>query len=481
MAGFMSPTILFLQTWGSPERAYGREFLSKALARGYTRYVEPSVGGFAMPLVARTAGYRPEQMECSDVNLYSSVLGCLYAGVDLGSLGVEVDGAPFEFDSNDPVAQAAQLLNVQYYLRMMKREGLYWDALVEDLRERRGDHRAQLEAQLAEQVKRVGGLEYHPWSVWAHLEKVADDPHAVVICNPPTYKGAYEKFFDTAGRLTWAQPEYDVFDAAVDIPGIMDRMKDARALCLVQQQQTPRNAASDAPVYARQLAPEQLVYLNANRPDEVLDMMGGLRSVPRGGTVGLAARKERPWRILPPDYEVTEKSTVRLVPVEVKVANWYRRQWMHRLGLSSGGLPVMVLVDGMAAGVFGYSLTTIMGNPLARFRDCLVLQYAFGAPHELLRLTRLVTMLSLQHSSTRVVENSKNAIMLAAAEGVVTSEFTRYPESKGLRGLMKLDNRQKVGASFKLVYRTVWKPEETPDVILGEFLQKEKQWRKSRK
>lgn len=34
-----------------------------------------------------------------------------------------------------------------------------------------------------------------------YAERIMDDPHTIVFANPPTYPGAYEKFFETGGRV----------------------------------------------------------------------------------------------------------------------------------------------------------------------------------------------------------------------------------------------------------------------------------------
>jgi hypothetical protein len=43
-------------------------------------------------------------------------------------------------------------------------------------------------------------------------------------------------------------------------------------------------------------------------------------------------------------------------------------------------------------------------------------------------------------------------LTLAAAESMVTIEYSRYPEAKGLRGLMRLVDREKSKTGYRLVY-----------------------------
>lgn len=149
MAGFTSPSILFISTWDAPERAYLGELLPKLKAAGYTDYHEPSVGGFAMPLVAADAGYSPAQMTTSDVHLFTSILGELAAGNDMASLGVQIDGEPVDYLSTKPLEQAAQLIWLQMRMRIeAKPDTHYWITMLEDLWNNREAHLDEFRAQL---------------------------------------------------------------------------------------------------------------------------------------------------------------------------------------------------------------------------------------------------------------------------------------------------------------------------------------------
>lgn len=479
MAGFMSPSILFLSTWDTPERGYLSALLPKLRAAGYKHYHEPAVGGFAMPLVALDAGYDPRSMTTSDVHLFTGILGTLLAGGDFEDLEVRYDDRPIDFsECSTDVDKAALLLYTQYLARIQtKPEGEYWKSLCEDLERNSDYHKASFRDQLARMAGRIGGLAYRSESVWEHMDRIADDPHAVIVSNPPTYPGAYEKFFDTKGLLTWKTPDYDIFEAPTDIPEMVRFMEGRKALLVVQQQQTPRNSASPNPPYARQLSEGQLVYINSNRCDEVVELAGGKTAVPRK----MSPRAPRPWPMLPEDYEVRPDSEIRLACVESKYADAYRAEWMHRLSPVPGSNNVLVFIDGYAAGVIGYSLASISSSYSDKWSKHAILRFAFGATHNTLRMTRLATMLSLQHDTLWLTKTPLSTMQIAAAQGLVTVEMTRHPEAKGLRGLMTLDNRQKHPDGFKLVYASDWKKAMTPQEVLAEFLRKEQQWRKSTK
>ena len=65
---------------GTVEQRYLVNPIKNAAKNGYTRFVEPCAGTFAMSNLAIQNGYKPEQIETSDVNMMSTVLGYAITG-----------------------------------------------------------------------------------------------------------------------------------------------------------------------------------------------------------------------------------------------------------------------------------------------------------------------------------------------------------------------------------------------------------------
>ena len=76
MAFFMDPGAMFLGCLGPSEQKFLVTLIETAAKSGYTRFVEPCAGTFAMANLAVQNGFKPEQIETSDVNIMSTVLGC---------------------------------------------------------------------------------------------------------------------------------------------------------------------------------------------------------------------------------------------------------------------------------------------------------------------------------------------------------------------------------------------------------------------
>lgn len=429
-----------------------------------------------MPVVAAAAGWPGSRMEASDTSLFSSAVGMMLAGRDLHELGLTVDGEVVKLPDTGGVDQAAYVLWKQLLTRIeAKPDAEYWRNMVHDIVSRQEEHREALAVDLRKFMDKLGGMNYEPMDLFTHIEQVMDDPHTVVSINPPTYFKGFERFFDTKGRLTWNEPPYEPFDPVEGNHKLTDMMRGKKALLVAQQQKDPGDCSHERPVFARHLSFGQYVYIHSNRPDEVFDITGG----PKVSTRNSMSLTPADCPILPYDHEVTDESVIGLHPINAAVADYYRGLWMHRLNADPGSLNVLVTVDGHAAGVIGYSASTIQTPYQLKWAQMLLLRFAFGAPHQSLRLTRLVTALALNKPTTSVVRTATNSMALEASDGLVTVEFTRFSEAKGLRGLMKLQDRQPHTDGFKLVYTAPWTHDE-PTEVLHRFLAKEQQWRKGR-
>lgn len=159
MAGFNSPSILFLNTWDKPERDWNGNLFRQALASGYTRYVELYAGAFANCMVAVENGWKPEQIETCDVWAYTAALGYAYSGTPLTEMQATVDGSPVPLSGN-AADDAATIIMAQYRMRLSKHDDIdYYRELLADLDINDSEHIGQLRERIASNMVRLGGGE----------------------------------------------------------------------------------------------------------------------------------------------------------------------------------------------------------------------------------------------------------------------------------------------------------------------------------
>ena len=223
MAFFMDPGAMFLGCLNGVEQKFLIELIKNARQSGYTRFVEPCAGTFAMSNLGVQSGLRAEQIETSDVNMMTSVMGYAITSQSLAPLEIHAQGF-----SDEELLDPAVALYAQIYLRTSKNAGNeYFHNILRDLKDRRDEHIESIRRQLEVAKNLLGGMSYRPLDMWEHLKEVKDDPHTIIIANPPTYFAGYEKFYDTQGKMTWKEPVYAMFDPETGHKELYEMMLDA--------------------------------------------------------------------------------------------------------------------------------------------------------------------------------------------------------------------------------------------------------------
>jgi hypothetical protein len=430
---------------------------------------EPCSGAFAMSGVYRQAGFPASMLQASDVCLFSAILGVAFNDGDHAALGVRKwqELIPLE---GDPVRDAAILLYEQVVARMAAKPRVdYWMELETDLERRRDAHIDKL-AYFVEQLRGrfTPGMDYSIESLWDHMRRLSHEPGAVILLNPPSYGGAYERFFNTHGRIEWdAEPSYDVWVPQRDQHALCEESKDWAATLLVIQLAEHGECVHPEPIYAHDKRRGANDYIWTNQPQRIKELMGLTSRIRK-----IADYEKLDNPIVPPSYEITADSVIGVRKLRSTESRYYKDLWIHRLDYAQAGMEFAVFVDGYLVGMAGYGHV-----PLADDEESISLLYAVGAHHDSLRLTRLVKMLCLQR---RVLELTMNAWFIATAERVLTKNWTKHPEAKGQRGIMKLlDRKPHSQYGYELTYAA-----PVGDLSVDEtfelWLSKEKKWKESR-
>lgn len=461
MAFFMNPGEMFLGCLGSTEQKFLVKLIETAVKSGYTRFVEPCAGTFAMANLAVQAGFKPEQIETSDVSMMTSVMGYAITGQSLEPLEIHAQGF-----TDEELLDPATALYAQLYLRTSKSAGNeYFHNMLMDLKYRREEHIANIQKRIDATKSLLHGMSYRPLDMWEHLKEVLDDPHALVIANPPTYFSGYEKFYDTQGKMTWKEPEYQLFDPQTGHKQFYDMCMDAKALVICYQEKKVGEAVGYT-IFARAGTRADLnAYITTNREEEAVALANG-KKIKRP-----AEGKLEPLEcsMLPRDYVITEKSKVQIIPIKAAQAQYYRVLWTHNFVGSSATFNRALLIDGYVAGVFGISKMQA---------ESLFVWYVMKVPHETYRLGRLCYMLAQNKCFTDTLTDELEREKVSK---IRTAMLTKYPENKEVRGIMKLVNRQDDKQNgYKLTYEAEIVANRSEQQTLEEWLRREKQWQNSR-
>lgn len=455
---------LFVGALSTSDKEFLKTLLVNARAKGYNRFVEPCAGALAMSFLAAESGFEPASIEASDVSYFSGVMGRAVSDRSIEDMCIKAEGFTEEELKDPAVALYAQL-----YLRTVSKAGKdYFLEIVKDLKYRKEECVQNIREQIDVVKAKCKGMSYRDLDMWEHLDEVLDDEHAVVVICPPTYTAGYEKFFDTQGRLQWKEPAYGIYDTETGLNDLHDRIRDSKALVIVHEERAIGDYVGE-PVYGRDAGRAGMyMYLTSNRPEEAEQLANGKEIERKAGSKMSPLKKP----ILPSEYVVTAKSQVDVIPIKAENATYYRRLWTHNFVGGASGSAMAMLIDGYVAGVFGYDKFTMS---LGGGSD-LLFKFGMTAPNSQ-RLNRLMYMLA---TNKEIAYTFLDDIQKEVIKGVMTVMITKYPESKEMRGLMKLVAKNPEGRTgYKLKYRCDFQ-ERTKGETLKQWLTKEERWKKQR-
>jgi hypothetical protein len=434
----------------------------------FDRYVIPCCGSFATPEALVAAGAKPENLFCSDISLYSSVLGyildperfILELGFELHSDDAKklVDGLPEETDFD---IGASILLVMKFAQLRVTNEHLRWQ-----MRQFVAD-RKDLHCLYVDTLKRLndslGGLKYEIRDANQHLDEVAEDKRAFAWYAPPYQAGDYPKMFDPREHYTWNEPE---------IPDMtMTMISDY----LTELGKKPVCAAIhvrdfyDVPVFDDPNWRNLFVELAASKRRRYYVFLN--REVERTFTKRQKIKPQKvPKYLVYDNHEINESTEVALVDCDEDVALYYYDLFVKRFGMTVADCYYLFTVDRMVAGVVGIKLSDFIIK-----RDP-VIHETFGLIGPAIRYKRLnrlkLMMMTTREFFDRVHETYLYKFGLPPIEEMRTTVFSKHPEAMGSRGIFKKYSKEQLpDGTYHLKYKATPKDKSVQD-CLSEWLEK---------
>lgn len=421
-------SLIFQGTIPGPLRSIIREAAEK-WPKGADVWIGCS-GNFTIERSLADMGFR---LHSNDVSIYTSALGWYFTGQDipitlkpehedlLGWITPYLDGGP---------GTIATLMLGTRFLADVEKPGVYYQRNYRAYRE-------QFPRMHAETVDRMKNVtlrldSYHPKDVREYLrDDVPED--GIVTSFPPFYAAGYEKLYEPFERyFDWPAPEYPILDED-GITETLDLICDRPTWIMATNvEQEDRRANLNGYVEPALKAAPFWVYTSES-PTRVV-----------------TARQKAEPCFLPrmgPEHEITEDSTISIVPLKVGEFESLRLLYLNRniTAMNTDVVPYAVMVDGRMAGVFAfgswvkpdvYTLMTDFALPRTRYK----------------RLSKLIIAAAVSVEATRRMERS----WTRRAHGVQTAVFTNRPMSMKYRGLWDLRERVDLPKTEKFKYKITY-------------------------
>lgn len=470
MRAQVSVPSIFLGITPGPVRRFLATIYGPAASQ-YQKIVLPCVGRYGGTLVAITSGFQPSQVYASDISLFSGLIGTLASGQDPRTLGAVVnlphlpELTSIANETLDPVEHATAVL-VAMKISTTERSSSYANAytrmFISDLN---GDWRRHMDVAKTRLEKLVEGLRgnhYQPQDLFEAVEQAAGDPKALIYLAPPDVSGGYSKMFDFGDAVTFKQPPITNFDPKTGFARLWELTKSAEALVLTLQPHDDEATERHPSAIFANLNGKRLSLLLANRKHDAL-ALGKLRA---NATVEKSANPRFPVWGSKKD-RIRPDSKIAFTKAKKEIAMYYRDLFAHRLGASNSEAFWLMWLDGKVFGTIGMHLQfAISGRPYDGEDPRLFVWLTFGmSPNhpEFRHVNRLVTMCVTCEEFLGVLKQATRFPM-GDPVGVRTVCWTKGPEHKGNRGLMKMLTREKGdNGLFKLTYATEWRPGKFSD------------------
>ena len=410
----------------SPIREYIASLIKECKPQ---RIIMPCVGSFAVCFLLSEE--ERKKTYCSDINLYSSIIGYL-ADEECenvsGELGLKILSLHEEAADIDILAEAMYQMsldqintNNEYGISQKKSMEMEHDDLVK-----------QIKDELESCKKRLSGIHYEI----ADFRRVVDDLRDgdFLYVNPPTYSGGYEKMFPYK-NIEWNKPEIEFFDNK-EYDTMVNRMFESDATVVVYSQKTIKVLGANI-IYAQYMGGGRTDYILSNKKFD-----GYAKSENK------EAKKIAVYPIFNDD-EITEDSKIQMLEVDKDTCLYYRDLFVHKLGTTKAECYYLMLIDGKVTTAFGLHRRDFFSMKSNYIGE------VFGISVSSKKYKRLGKLFMMCLTSGSFKEYLESTMMMGARtlKGIKTSSKTSHHEGKTDRGVMKLIKREEqANGTFLVVY-----------------------------
>lgn len=458
MASTMS--LLFAGVTTSPAREFVASQIDKST---HQRIVLPCVGRWAVPTAAVAIGIKPEQIEASDLSLFSTLIGFLADprhSVEELQITVPDQYAKFVANPKNEVDFAA---GVMLAIKMMTTpaKNTYAIEFRRELWARHADYRESLGIELQEQVDVLKGCRYDIQDVRTVMREIAeaDDAGIFSYVNLPGYEGGYTKMYGVAEEQLWhpqlPTSEFSPDEALPTLDQLTDKKPTQLAYIHHGDEQMPFGWHK---LMAISPAPDRIDYIVSNQ-----DLKA--RSTVTRFTDGLAKRLP----IFDDTCEITPESQISFLNVDKNTGLHFRDLFVHRLGQTRAEKYVLMLIDGKVVTSCGLLLRDVVLGKT----DYLAEVYGISVTSKrYARLGKLFMLALTSGDFKRWALGEMPQMHMSDLKGIQTASPALHHEGKTDRGVLKLVRRVPLKhGGFQLLYRGDFRDDTWADV-LGKWFDK---------
>lgn len=341
-----------------------RQYMRQAFRGGlehYDRIVLPIAGRFQLAEMAIDAGWRAGEIQCADTNLFSSMLGYMAAGKDIGELNIafcgdspEIQWAIEKYQAGSHAAAVFMVMKLAQLSDHSRAQPTINNMIHAELWRDRDRYGNQFQAGAMRLAEKLRGLDYHVGDVFEIASEAANDQRALVYVDPGKIIGdPFKSVGDASNRkalITWNAPIITPFEPKTGMDKIHHDLMPANALAFFHwHARAVPEAYQERSVFVVERGASVREHVLCNRPAEAN------RLVKARGKTDIEAAK---IPVFPKGEPIMPAMVVMVLPASKLQALYHADLWGAR-PKGRIGQCFFVLLDGRIAGVFGINFADV--------------------------------------------------------------------------------------------------------------------------
>ena len=433
---------VFLGHTPSEQRKFVTWYLKKVIKK-YPKVHIPCVGEYTLVKSAIEAGYTTKQITCSDISLFSTLLGYFFMDKPIDSLSVTLSKrVQKDYDQQDN--DLGRLTVLFYYMKINQYKDYFFEQIrVEEAKAGKAEYLAQLKETLENMKQSYSGLKYYVEDLRDVIQEKKD---TVTIINPPAFNKGYERMFNFEKDIQF-KVGVEEFNLGKEMMDLFNKSGELDAPFLWYKYKDIRGIDSKHAIFARQYVKNRYDYWLINKTKfypykKILVTLGQKKVKPVRGL-----------KLFNDKSEITENSKVKMILMKEENALYYRDLLAHKLGSTKSETYIGITIDNTLFGAVGFSIGGTHARSLQS--DDLFENFGFTvSTKKYPKLNRFLMYLITTESMRDFIYDINPTNRIFRLKRFKTTCLSKYRKVKLNNNLLKIEKREKIDNFYKLVYVT---------------------------
>ena len=445
---------IFLGNTPSDQRAYLSYLISK-IKNGYQKYIVPCVGQFAIPKILIENGIKSEQIYCSDIGMFTSLIGYFYSGKNIKDMPIKIE----QNYENDIEA----LCDIIYKIKIsqINPKNYYMEQVLLEIKQNEEKYKKDIDESLKKAKCVFDGIHYNIMDMRSVLidEYTEED---LIIINPPAFSKGYTRMFPIPEGITY-NVHVDEWNLKKEFKNVyQDTEKKKGTYIWYKYKELDFINERDA-LFAKEYTKDRFDYWVSPSAEKLKNSYLKQKKYEKN--------KMFRYKIIPKNYVIKETSKISVIKASEEDALYLRDLWAHKMGTTKAEQYTLISIDKYAWGIVGFHTSEIR----KLVSDEIFEVFGFNADLENHKNSnRLLMMIIMSREFADILKAMAKTNRFFEINNFKTTCISKYRKVKTNNGLLNIRDREQMkNGMYKIVYTSPIY-EKTINETVREYLQEKK-------